>query len=69
MMEQRPNLRKLTGPQLRTVLEAAQQLRGEPFFRLVAIALADRAELGDGAVDRAIRTALKELHCERKVTL
>ena len=48
---QKPDLRSLSGPQLRLVLEAARTLRGpsrEPFLQAVALALADCRELGDG---------------------
>jgi len=53
-------------------LIAAQQLReraGEPFYRAVARALADKAQPGNGDIDKAVRIGMSELHCERKVTL
>jgi hypothetical protein len=62
-------LKRLTGEQLRRVLEAARQLRErkrESFYRLVTTALAEKYEaddgVGDGQLYIAIRHALRELH-------
>lgn len=64
-------MRRLTGEQLRAVLVAARHLRQrsrEPFLQSVAQELVGR-EIGDGAVDRAIRVGLETLRGERTVTL
>ena len=70
--ERMPDLKRLTGFQLKSVLVAAQQLRQgarSPFYELVAEALNKCDDAGDCDVDRAIRAALGELHLERRVTL
>jgi len=70
MAAERPNLKRLTASQLRVVLVAAQALRPsarEDFLRSVARTLANR-ELGDGAVDRAIRLNLTQFEGQRWTT-
>jgi hypothetical protein len=65
-------LKKLDGNQLRTLLAASQvirQAKREAFLLAVAHELGDRAEVGDGDVDRAVRAAMTSLHLERAVTL
>jgi hypothetical protein len=71
-VEQKPNLSRLTGPQLISVLAAAQTLNPrvrERFLESIARTLADRDEPGDGDVDRAIRAALAALHAQRLMLL
>jgi hypothetical protein len=66
-------LRQLTGTQLRTVIEAAQQLllsSREAFLRKIAARLDGRGGIvGDGDVHRALRQAAEELRLERVVRL
>jgi hypothetical protein len=71
-MEQRPDLKKLSGAQLVVVPEAAGQLhqhRRESLLAAVALSLFGCPDHGDGAVHRAIGAALKDLHAARKVVL
>jgi hypothetical protein len=68
----KPNLRKLTGPQLRTILETAQVVRQRSrnqFLQHVADALEGKPDPGEGDVWKAIRSALALLHVERTVLL
>jgi hypothetical protein len=73
-MPHHADLKCLTGPQLRIVLEAAQTLRmrsREKFLQAVAQSLAGCPEIGDGAVNRVVRQVLEEdrLFGERLVRL
>jgi hypothetical protein len=65
-MEQRPDLKKLSGAQLVVVLEAAGQLhqhRRESFLAAVALSLVGCPDHGDGAVHRAIRSCTQRSTC------
>lgn len=60
---QRADLRRLSGSELETALEAAQTLRmrsREPFLQAVAQSLAGCPEIGDGVVNRVVRQVLEE---------
>jgi hypothetical protein len=66
------SFKALTGTQLKFVLDAAGQLRRgarESFFSSVAASLSHCHEFGDGDIDRAVRSALRELREERHVQL
>jgi hypothetical protein len=65
-------LRRLNGQQLRTLIEASQQIqqaRRQAFLTRVAIELGDNIDVGDGTLPKAICIAMAALHLHRVTTL